>query len=294
LPISAIFGALEAMNKHEQEAHPAPDAAPPPADPPAADWPDGAGPSQVDALATPAPDAAATIEAGEPEPAVPASPGPELQNLLSPPFPVAQNYPPHPELEGGPPFADDAGGPPYGKASSMPQFVAPLELVVSNPEPVEAPVYPEDLPPYEEPVEPLGVFPYFAPYPAPNGAAGAAGTVASPPPLFSTAASPASEAAASPMFDAAVKIAAEANATAEALENLKQFLMQGGPPEASRSMHLRGEASPFVASEPAPLLPLPVPPAEPTREGIYLLGFLTGLGLSLMAGVALYLLIALG
>ena len=53
-------------------------------------------------------------------------------------------------------------------------------------------------------------------------------------------------------------------------------------------------ASPFVASEPAPLLPLPVPPAEPTREGIYLLGFLTGLGLSLMAGVALYLLIALG
>jgi hypothetical protein len=91
-----------------------------------------------------------------------------------------------------------------------------------------------------------------------------------------------------------VKIAAEANATAEALENLKRLLMQGGPPEASRSMNLRGEASPFVASEPAPLLPLPVPPAEPTRKGIYLLGFLTGLGLSLMAGIALYVLIALG
>jgi hypothetical protein len=294
LPVSAIFRALDAMEKREQEPQPAPDAAAP-SDDPDADAPDGAEPSLADALATPAPDAAETVEASEPEPPPgQASTEQELQYLLSPPFPAGPDAPPDAEMEGVPPFPGGAGGPPYGKPSGMPQFAAPLELVVSNPEPVELPAYPEDLPPYEEPAEPLREFPDFAPYPLPNGAAGAAGTVASPPPLFSTPASPASEAAAGPMFDAAVKIAAEANATAEALENLKQLLTQSVTPETPPSMNLWGEASSFVASEPAPLLPLPVPPAETPRKGIYLLGFLTGLGLSLMAGIALYLLIALG
>jgi hypothetical protein len=176
----------------------------------------------------------------------------------------------------------------------MPQFAAPLELVASNPEPVDAPAYSEDPPPYEEPAEAPREFPDFAPYPVPNGATGTTDTVASPPPLFSTAASREAATAASPMFDAAAKIAAEASATAEALENLKQLLKQNVPPEAPPSMNLRGEASPFVANAPAPLLPLPVPPADPPRKHIYLLGFLTGLGLSLMAGIALYLLIAMG
>ena len=43
-----------------------------------------------------------------------------------------------------------------------------------------------------------------------------------------------------------------------------------------------------------PLMPLPVAPDAEQGKGIYLLGFLTGLGLSLMAGVALYFLIATG
>jgi hypothetical protein len=42
------------------------------------------------------------------------------------------------------------------------------------------------------------------------------------------------------------------------------------------------------------MLPLPVPPERAGVKGIYLLGFLTGLALSLMAGLALYLLINLG
>ena len=292
LPVSAIFGALDAMNKHEKEAQPARDAAP--GDPAAADAPDGAGHSQADTLAPPAPDAAATADTSEPEPSVPASPGQGLQNLLSPPFPAGPDSPPHPELEGVPPFPDGAGGPPYGQPSSMPQFAAPLELVVSNPEPVEAPAYPEDQPPYEEPAGAPREFPDLAHYPVPNGAAGAAGSVASP--LHSAiAASRATEAAASPMFDAAAKIAAEANATAEALENLERLLTQSVPaPEAPPAVNLRGESSPFVGTQPGPLLPLPGPPAEPPHSSIYLLGFLTGLGLSLMAGVALYFLIAMG
>jgi hypothetical protein len=39
---------------------------------------------------------------------------------------------------------------------------------------------------------------------------------------------------------------------------------------------------------------MPVPPRHARSKSIYLLGFLTGLGLSLMAGVALYLLINVG
>jgi hypothetical protein len=292
LPVSAIFRALEAMGRQEPEAQPAPDPAAPPGDPAAAAAPDGAEPGRVDELAAPSLDAAATAEAGEPEAPVPAAHGLELRNLLSPPFPAEANSPPHPDLDGVPPFLDGDGGPPYGQPSRMPQFAAPLELVVSNPEPVEAPAYPEDPPPYEEPAEAPREFPDFAPYPAPDDAAD---TVASPPPLLSSTASQATESAASPMFDAAAKIAAEANATAEALENLKRLLMQSVPaPEAPPAMNLRGEASPFVAGKPLPLLPLPAPPAEGPRKGIYLLGFLTGLGLSLMAGIALYFLIAMG
>jgi hypothetical protein len=50
---------------------------------------------------------------------------------------------------------------------------------------------------------------------------------------------------------------------------------------------------PFMGGhEPAPLLPLPVPPQRASSRGVYLLGFLTGLALSLMAGVVLYFFIA--
>jgi hypothetical protein len=54
------------------------------------------------------------------------------------------------------------------------------------------------------------------------------------------------------------------------------------------------DPSQFAMHERAPLMPLPVPPEEEGRGSIYLLGFLTGLGLSLMAGLALYILINTG
>ena len=122
------------------------------------------------------------------------------------------------------------------------------------------------------------------------------------------------ESAAQPMFDAAAKIAAEAQATAEALDNLRGLLAHGAPGQqepielpghdpaldlghtpgyASVRFNLHGDQTPFPSSGPAALMPmpLPVPPERSGIKGIYVLGFLTGLGLSLMAGIALYILI---
>jgi hypothetical protein len=58
---------------------------------------------------------------------------------------------------------------------------------------------------------------------------------------------------------------------------------------------LLGDPAQFAVRGRAPLMPLPVPPEEEGRgRSIYLLGFLTGLGLALMAGLALYILINTG
>jgi hypothetical protein len=122
----------------------------------------------------------------------------------------------------------------------------------------------------------------------------------------------------SPLYDAAAMIAAEANATAEALENLRRLLghtsarlepvetvyrpdhtsepIAPADPLADglrlRMQTMRGmqlDPPPFTAlHEPAPFLPLPVPPPRASSRGVYLLGFLTGLALSLMAGGVLY------
>jgi hypothetical protein len=104
-----------------------------------------------------------------------------------------------------------------------------------------------------------------------------------------------------PMFDASAKIAAEANATAEALDHLKRLLVEnvpGGEPVRpavhAGSPNLLGDPAQFAIRERVPMLPLPVPPERAGVKGIYLLGFFTGLALSLMAGLALYLLINLG
>jgi hypothetical protein len=119
----------------------------------------------------------------------------------------------------------------------------------------------------------------------------------------------------SPFFDAAAKIAAEANATAEALDNLKRLLDQKLPhlqpvetayrtdpsgerivpaamPAGGPGQRMYAEPPPFMSHAPAPLLPLPVPPPRASARGVYLLGFLTGLALSLMAGGVLYFFIA--
>lgn len=112
-----------------------------------------------------------------------------------------------------------------------------------------------------------------------------------------------------PILDAAAKIAAEAEATADALDNLKRLLGQKlphlepaapsgrfehtfehamPPPEPGPSLRFDLRADPYAPAHPAPLLPLPVAPPRRSSRGVYLLGFLTGLALSLMAGAALY------
>jgi hypothetical protein len=116
------------------------------------------------------------------------------------------------------------------------------------------------------------------------------------------------EAAARPMFDAASKIDAEAQATADALDNLKRLLAHTAPglqepaePSAYGSAagqtrrNLQGDPMLFPSDGPAALIPMPmpmpVPPEAGRHRGIYVLGFLTGIGLAVMAGIALYVLI---
>jgi hypothetical protein len=121
-----------------------------------------------------------------------------------------------------------------------------------------------------------------------------------------------------PFLDAASRITAEANATAEALANLKRLLGEQRhhlqpvetdyrfdpadermvPPSRSADalrLRVRGieaQPPPFTIHEPAPLMPLPVPSQPSGGKGAYLLGFLTGLALSLLAGGVLYFFIA--
>ncbi len=123
-----------------------------------------------------------------------------------------------------------------------------------------------------------------------------------------------------PLVDAAAKIAAEANATAAALDNLERLLGQRPPhlhaaapayqpdpfrdPPGERavsripradSLRLRMQGleaeppshAPYHAPAPLPPMPLPVRPPSSGRS-IYLKGFLAGLVLSLMAGLVLY------
>jgi hypothetical protein len=115
--------------------------------------------------------------------------------------------------------------------------------------------------------------------------------------------------------DAAAKIAAERDATAEALENLTRLLRQNPPdlppavsvyarpsehmpPRRPRIDSLRlgpqAEPPPLATGASAPMLPLPVPPERRDGRGVYALGFLAGLGLSLMTGLVLYLVINTG
>jgi hypothetical protein len=112
---------------------------------------------------------------------------------------------------------------------------------------------------------------------------------------------------------ASAKIEAEANATAQALDNLQRLLNKtaapAAPPPSQPQQSFRPQAAthrphkphfqlpkddPYV-HEMAPMLPLPVLPSEDAADRrVYLLGFLTGLVLSVMAGAALYFLINSG
>ncbi len=136
-----------------------------------------------------------------------------------------------------------------------------------------------------------------------------------------TAAPPfAFDAAARASNETTAKIAAEANATARALNSLQHMLSQTlPPPEPSQppaqlevrpepeapfgsphqlyhgaSLDLRGAHAPFPDGEPAPYLPRPLSSDAGQGKHVYLLGFATGLVLSMVAGVALYVLLAMG
>jgi hypothetical protein len=123
-----------------------------------------------------------------------------------------------------------------------------------------------------------------------------------------------------PVREAAARIAAEATATAEALESLKRLIEDKLPvtpprqaqhpplaPERPRPMpppsapghptRMTAGLPPYIAPAQA-TPPLPVPLLEPGIGGsggrIYLLGFLAGFGLALVAGAMLYLFISIG
>jgi hypothetical protein len=197
----------------------------------------------------------------------------------------------------------------------------PLRLVVSSayaepPPPVQLPEAPEDigLPPYPELHQELGNLPSFAdppeladasryaeheePVPGPQllMSSEAARDPRSLEPLVTTVVPEPSE-------YAEARIAAEANAAAEALDSLQYRMSHNasGTTEPVRppgldgpQLNLLGDPAQFTLHERAPMLPLPVPPERAGVKSVYLLGFLTGLGLAVMAGIALYVLIAMG
>jgi hypothetical protein len=234
----------------------------------------------------------------------------------SSPFPAPPAWPPFPEGPGSEPGLsprEPAGLPPYielpahpeedgehAASSEPPAFAEPQR-------PGAAPAF-DDAPPIDAPpfAAPRGM-PAFPDRPA----------AAAPPerwemprfPDFETS-TPALDVAARGV-DATSKIAAEANATAQALDNLQRLLDKTAAPAAPQPTYAQPQPrhphnAPFhfapdepiqYAREMAPMLPLPLslPPSERTgSKNVYLLGFLTGLLLSVMAGAALYFLINTG
>jgi hypothetical protein len=232
--------------------------------------------------------------------------------LLEPPSLVGRSEP------GGGASPSPFPGPP-----AWPPFPEPpgSEARLSRPEPaglppyIELPAYPEG----DEEPSASSVPPAFT-EPQPPGAAPSFGEVTpvdAPPlaaprempgfPDFETS-TPALDGAA--RVDATSKIAAEANATAQVLDNLQRLLDRTVSPAAPQPQQAYSQAQPrhphnapfhLPQDEPmpfargmTPMLPLPLPPPPSERTGsrnVYLLGFLTGLLLSVMAGAALYFLI---
>ena len=115
--------------------------------------------------------------------------------------------------------------------------------------------------------------------------------------------------------EASAQIAAQADATAHALDNLQRLFGQqpvppppaAPPPQRPQAFHTQSQRGYDGYSDPQdeqplypPLelapMPLPMaPPPEPASgKNVLLLGFLTGLVLSVVAGAALYFLITTG
>jgi hypothetical protein len=219
-----------------------------------------------------------------------------LTGASASPFPGPPEWPPFPEAPGeaGLPPPKPAGLPPYIELPAHPegneeQRGAPGSAAFAEPPSYAAP--PSFTPPPE-------AFDEAQPFARPRGLPGFDNRAA-------TAVPEAGEASA----EATAKIAAEANATAEALDNLQRLLNKTISPAASAppvrpqaqphrphtaGLHLPQNDPMQFAHEMAPMLPLPVPPPERSSRNVYLLGFLTGLVLSVMAGAALYFLINAG
>jgi hypothetical protein len=222
--------------------------------------------------------------------------------ILAEPLPPPDALPPPtPEMAPPEPAFDDEPEPMPEPQSAAPSF--PMFSLVSPPPEADTGFDEPALPPPDPPLHEL-------PEPPPPEPA--------PPELR-------------PRLDAAARIAAEANATAAALENLERLLAQNRPhphepepepwayqpdpfiapappPPPMESPRLRMRiggsepplpspfaepplASPFPEPPrpspfPAPLLPLPARPPR-GRRSIYVVGFLTGLLLALLAGAIL-------
>jgi hypothetical protein len=251
------------------------------------------------------------------------------------PFPAPPAWPPFPELPGAeaersapepsglPPYielpATPETAPGYSESRQMPDFsAAPLPAGTHPFPPSTFPDAPAFAPPFagSQGLPPFQPPPAAAPSFADPLAASALpepSEVASSPDI--EAARPAPDAAGSGSAEVTAKIAAEANATAQALDNLQRLLSKTAPsaapapqpqpvrpqprpqrPQRPRDVHRNRQANPapFPHRERADRLSPPVPGEWAGGKSIYLLGFLTGLALSLMAGAALYFLINTG
>jgi hypothetical protein len=282
------------------------------------DWPPFPEPPGTQAANAHAPPREPPSLAGSSEPAAGAS---------ASPFPAPPAWPPFHEPPGG-----EAGlSPP--EPSGLPPYIE----LPAHPERGEEHAEPAGQAPFAEPPSYAPV-PPFGPWPSPFPEASDA-TAATPPfggprrlptfaePTAATALPEPREVAGFPGFDpdrpaldpatgtsaeATAKIAAQANATAQVLDNLQRLLSKTvspapsapqpqpvrphDPPHSphSAAFHRPRDPMPFTR-ERAPMLPLPVPPPERTgSKKVYLLGFFTGLVLSVMAGAALFFLINTG
>jgi hypothetical protein len=226
---------------------------------------------------------------------------PEPVNAVSP-FPGPPAWPPYMDPPGSDPEVSTSapsGLPPYIELSVHSD---PEEAATAEPTHLDDPPRPGavrgDMPAFDEP----------PPAPAPRDA-----------PRFHTVEPTAPPVEAAPRTTAAsAKIAAEANATAQALDNLQRLLSKAVPPAPTpspaiasplppepqmyRSQHppqrphfQMPQDNPFAPDMPPPMLPLPMRHTDDASDRrVYVLGFLTGLVLSMVAGLALYFLINFG
>jgi hypothetical protein len=339
MDVSAIFNTLGPLEAHDGETHLRAEAVLSPGDEGAAGPPQAAPDQEDGSHGDTETGTSAQVLTLADAPVLQPLMLPPMPQIPGPPHPESEGMPPlsdadmpqfaEPLRRGGiPPFSEPPAYPedavgeeaypgPEGP-EGMPQFAAPLKIGGAAPF-ADPPTFSDDevyaadpategfsepatevsdAPPYAEPPELPPTTTTLEVQEPPEVAP------PSPPPLLHATVGTDAEAAAAPMFDAAAKIAAEASATAEALDNLNRLLTQNVPdadatqPRPLRrgpaQMHFHPDPAPYAPSPPAPIVPFPVPREHGRGRSIYLLGFLTGLGLSLMAGIALYVLINTG